>query len=88
MISDTNSIQAILQYLNYSGAISYRENKFKIRLGSSQPNTKGVFLERPLETRICLLCQGPITNKNYKSLGKKIFLCSSCKTLFTEITII
>jgi hypothetical protein len=94
LVHPPDKLQNTLDYLNYSGVVFHRDNdqffeEKKLDRNQSKISTMEEFLSRkPKITKKCLLCTTVITNDQYKVLGRRVYLCSHCKPLFTEITII
>ncbi|MFX0204764.1 MAG: hypothetical protein ACFFDT_02175 [Candidatus Hodarchaeota archaeon] len=96
LVHTPDKLQNTLDYLNYSGVVFHRDNEQLIQKGKPDRSryetnvsvTEKILSEKPKITRKCLLCTTVISNDQYKVLGKGLYLCSSCKSLFTEITII
>ncbi|MFX1515340.1 MAG: hypothetical protein ACFFC6_03465 [Promethearchaeota archaeon] len=96
LVPPPDKLQTTLDYLNYTGVVFYRDSerlfsKEKFNKGRKQPHVSDAEKFQSENSKIprnCLLCTKIITNNEYKQLGKRTYLCSTCKPLFAEITII
>ena len=96
LVHPPDKLQNTLDYLNYSGLVFYRDNgQFfqkekpdRSHYSSNISSVEKIPSKKPKITKACLLCNTVITDNQYKVLGRRIYLCSSCKPLFIEITII
>ncbi|MHA2247914.1 MAG: hypothetical protein ACXADY_23405 [Candidatus Hodarchaeales archaeon] len=93
LVHNPENLQNTLDYLNYSGIVFYRDSKQFIQEKQSHnvpknPITKKIKSNRIQIPNLCLLCATTITDEEYKVLGRNLMLCSACKPLFAEITII
>jgi len=88
LVHPPDKLQNTLDYLNYSGVVFYRDNADTNHIQSNVSTVENIQSKRPKLAKKCLLCASSIINEEYKILGKNIYLCSTCKPLFVEITII
>ncbi|MFX1507458.1 MAG: hypothetical protein ACFFDC_15350 [Promethearchaeota archaeon] len=96
LVHTQDKLQNILNYLNYSGVVFHRDNEQLIQKGKPDRSryetnisvTEKNLSEKPKIIKKCLLCTTVISKDQYKVFGKRMYLCSSCKPLVAEITII